>query len=188
MNDDEFLSTAEKAIQFLGNLNSWEYWTSKLPSPEDRKIAEICDLYVAATPTQREIFYSSLTDRMCWVFSAFSSRMAMLSVREESEAMLLRGLIALVIVLDFPWTDPRDAAYYDLALMYRSACKLSADPDRLFHTAAQRAVRQLTKDIIDHPKADAVEKLLEEAGWEEVNGPNGLIYRRKGEPIPKGHL
>jgi len=187
--DDEFLSRAGELLQLLKTLDPWEYWISQLPSNQDDLIAQVCDLYRAATPLQREVFVSALSEEVSAVLGFFATRMAMLSVRQESESILARGLVALVIQLDWPWTDPRDAVIPGLVLIYHSAMKLGVNPDRLFGAAVQVAIRQLTRDLIYPPRAHATEdKLCDLVWWEEVDGPAGLIYHPKRQPIPEGHL
>lgn len=188
MTDDDFLTSAGEALDFLKTLNTRQYWSSQLPSSADQRIAEFCKLHLVATPLQRQVIVSALSGEVCGLLGSFSTRMAMLSVRQGSEDVLLSGLIALVIQLDWPWTDPRDSAITDLVLIYRSAKKLNLDTDRLFFTAAQVATRQLTRDIVYPPKVKSEDPSLELTGWAETEGPAGLVYYRKGKPIPQGHL
>lgn len=189
MRDDEFLDRAGELLQQLTAIDPWEYWSSPLPSVQDDLISKVCELYVVATPLQCEVFLSALSEDISAVLGFFATRMAMLSVRQESETFLRHGLIARVIQSDWPWTDPRDAVVPGLVLIYHSAMKLKVDPNRLFATAAQVAVRQLTKDIVYPPRVHATgDALLDAIWWEEAEGPAGLIYYRKGQPIPAGHL
>lgn len=188
MSDDEFLTLAEQAIGLLEDLDPEKYWPSTLSSTIDRRIVEICDLYMAATPIQREVFVSALSNRVCGNLGTFAERMAMLSVRKKSLTMLFHGLIALVIEMDWPWTDPRDGAYYHLSVIYHSANKLGIDIPQVFHKAAQYSIGKLSKETLENLKSDPEDKWFERLGWEEVNGPSGLIYRFKGQTIPEGHL
>jgi hypothetical protein len=189
MNDDDFLIEAGKSIQLLDTINRSEYWPSRLPSPLDQGIGDVCDLYLEATSLQRQVFMSGLSARSVIVLSDYSIRMAMASVRKNSEILLQRGLVALVIYLDWPWTDPRDSFFSELVMIHHSAVKLGADLDHLFHIAAQVAIRQSTRDLVYPPRGNTSGgALLNHVWWAETEGPAGLIYYLRGQPIPEGHL
>lgn len=187
--DDEFLSGAVKLLDLLKEFEPMEYWTSQLPSPKDKIVAQVCDLYIEATPIQRDVFLSGLSERISAVLGFFAERMAMLSVRQNSEAVLQKGLVALIIQLDWLWTDPRDGAIADLDLISVSATRIQYDPERLFGIGTQIAVRQFTKDYVYARQHIPISEhdLREGMIWEVVEGPAGLIYHRRGKPIPEGH-
>lgn len=189
MDDDVFLTQAGDLLQLVNSLDPWEYWQGALPSPADVEIGRLSDVYAAGSPLQREILVSGLSRAGAATMGCYATRMAMFGVRNQSEAELIRGLIALVIQMDYPWTDPRDSAISVLVLVFRSAVKLGMDTNYLFLLAAQTSIRQFTKEILYPPRASAQDaKPLEGTGWEETNGPGGLVYYRTGYPIPEGHL
>ena len=187
MDNDDFLVLAGNAIELLSNVSESKYWADKLPSTIDTKIAKICTLYMQASSIQRQVLSSSLTRRTSFNLSAFAIRMAMLSVRQRGEDMLLDGLVALVIGLDWLDTDVREVLM-DLSVIYNSAAKIG-DPDHLFHTVVQYAVEERTKRVIlSYITRSPEDKQIETMGWQEIDGPNGLIYRFGQQPIPEGHL
>lgn len=189
LQDDEFLSRATELFRVMKTIKPSEYWESPLPCPPDDSVALVCDLYLEATELQREVLISDLSEELSAILGFFATRMAMLSVRQHSSLALWHGLVARVIQLDWSWTDPRDAVIPGLVLIYHSAMKLGIDPDALFATAAEVAIRRLTKDIVYPPRVHATEdSLLEAIWWDETDGPAGLVYHRKGRPIPAGHL
>ncbi len=190
--DDEFLSQAGQLLSILKGIKPREYWLSQLPSVEDGLVAQASDLYNEATLPQKEVFLSALSEDISAVLSYFASRMAMLSVRQSSETVLMKGLIALIIKLDWwLWLAPRELMFDELILVHQSANKLRTAPDRLFAAAAVIAFRKETKKILyDFLQiADSNgHALLYKAGWEAIEGPAGLIYHYGGQPIPDGHL
>ncbi len=188
MNDDAFLIAAEKAISFLQRTSATEYWGSRLPSPTDMRISEICILYMNANPTQRQVLCSSLSQEAGFNLGAFASRMAMLSVREQSETLLLHGLVALIMELDWPDLPDAREILMDLSIVYHSAAKLGC-ADSLFQQAAQYADKPSSRDIVlGYLRRNPEAKRIEAMGWHEIAGPSGLIYRFGEQPIPEGFL
>lgn len=187
MDNDDFLVLAGNALELLSNVSESEYWADKLPSTIDAKIAKMCTLYMQATLIQRQVLSSSFTRRMSFNLSIFSTRMAMLGVRQRREDMLLDGLIALVMILDWLDADVREVLM-DLSVIYNSAAKIG-NPGHLFHTVVQYAVEDRTKRVIlNYITRSPEDKQIEMMGWQEIDGPNGLIYRFGQQPIPEGHL
>lgn len=189
MNDDEFLTTAGKLIQLLDTVERLEYWPSPIPSPWDQRIGEVCDLYCDATPLQRQVLVSALSVKSAVVLNDYAIRMAMASVRQNSETLLARGLVAHVIYLDWPWSDPRDSFFAELVLIYRSAVRVGINLDRLFRMAAQISIRQATRNLVYPPRGNPSREVpFDHVWWAETEGPAGLVYYLRERPIPEGHL
>lgn len=188
MNDDDFLTAAEEAICFLQGTSATDYWGCRLPSPSDARISEVCNLYMNANLTQRELLSSSLSQAAVFNLGAFSTRMAMLSVRQRSETLLLYGLVALIMELDWPDLPDVREVLMDLSIIYYSAAKLDC-AEALFQQAVQYAVRPFSRDIVlGYLKRTQENKRIEAMGWQEIAGPNGLIYQFGNQPIPEAFL
>jgi hypothetical protein len=188
MNDDDFLTTAEAAIRFLQCMPAADYWIGRLPSPTDAQISDICVLYMEATLMQRQVFCSALDRRACGRLDDYAARMAMLSVRQRSETLLLHGLVALIMELDWPGLPDVREILMTLSIVYHSADKLGC-ADSLFQQAAQYADKPSSRDIVlGYLRRNPEAKRIEAMGWHEIAGPSGLIYRFGEQPIPEGFL
>lgn len=188
MNDDDFLTAAEGAIRFLQDTSATDYWGCRLPSPTDARMSEVCILYMNANPIQRQVLCSSLSQEAGFNLGAFAARMAMLSVRERSEILLLHGLVALIMELDWPDLSDVREVLMDLSIVYHSAAKLGC-ADFLFQQAAQYAVSARSRDIVlGYLRRRPEDKRIEAMGWHELAGPNGLIYQFGSQPIPEAFL
>ncbi len=185
MNDDDFLTAAERAIHFLEDISATDYWGDRLPSPTDARISEVCILYMNANPIQRQVLCSGLSQEVGFNLGAFATRMAMLSVRERSEPLLLHGLIALIMVLDWPDLPDVREILMTLSIVYHSAAKLGC-AETLFQQAAGYADKPTSRDIVlNYLKRTPQDKRIEAMGWHEIAGPNGLIYQFGKQPIPE---
>jgi len=188
MNDDDFLSAAEQAIEFLQHTSNKEYWIGKLPSPADERISNICTLYMKSTPIQRQVMYSCLNQEASFNLGTFAVRMAMLGVRQRSKTKLLHGLIALIMVLDWPRLPDVREILITLSTVYCSATKLGCT-DSLFELAVQYAGTSFSRDtILDYLDREPESKRIEVMGWREIDGDNGLIYQFSNQPIPESFL
>lgn len=163
------------------------YWGAQLPCPYDQQIMELCEQYQQLPSTTRKVFISTLTEKNCWVLSAFSTRMAMLGVRQKSDGYLVSGIIALTICSECPKWE-YTSTLMDLAPLYHSAC-IVGDPRRIFEAGVAHVdnerIRRLILGFLDR---DPHDQRLEAMGWEAIEGPHGLIYRFDNRPIPEGHL
>jgi len=188
MNDDGFLTAAERAIRFLQDTSATDYWGYRLPSPTDARISEVCILYMNANPIQRQVLCSSLSQEVGFNLGAFAARMAMLSVRERSETLLLHGLVALIMELDWPDLPDVREILMDLSIVYHSAAKLGCAVS-LFEQAAQYTDKTFSRDIVlSYLRRDPEAQRIEAMGWHEIAGPSGLIYQFGKQPIPEGFL
>lgn len=188
MNDDDFLTIAGEAISFLQHTSPVDYWISLLPSPADMRISEACVLYMHANSAQRQVFCFSLNQEASFNLSAFAARMAMLSVRERSETLLLYGLLALIMELDWPDLPDVREVLITLSIVYYSAAKLDC-VERLFQQAVEYGASPLSRDIVlGYLERRPEDKRIEAMGWHEISGPSGLIYQFGKQPIPEGLL
>lgn len=187
MNDEDFLIAAGEGLQLLKDVSPSEYWRSNLPSEVDESVADVCDLYVQTTSDQRGVLASDLNQTAYFNLGAFSVRMVMVSVRQNSKTLLLKGLVALIIKMKWPKTDTREVLM-DLAVLYHSAARLG-NPVALFHVATQYADTEKTRDLLlGYLRRSSENKRLEVMGWKEAEGPSGLVYQFEGQPIPEGFL
>lgn len=164
------------------------YWASKIPCPEDEQIAQLCEAYQRSmSPQERRSFAQALTLNAQWVLGAFSTRAAMLGVRQKEARWLILGIVALTILLETPHTDWREILI-DLSVLHHSARKLG-NVREVFERGTEHVeneeVRQL---LLGYLERDPKDQRIEVMGWEEVEGPSGVIYRFGGQPIPEGHL
>ena len=163
------------------------YWGAYLSVPEDEQIMEVCEAYSESSPEKRAAFTQVITDKGCAVLSAFSTRMAMLGVREHFVNHLILGIIALTICAEHPKWE-KTTILMDLAPLYHSAC-IVGDPRRIFEAGVAHVDNQRIRDLIlGFLDRDPHDQRLEAMGWEVIEGPHGLIYRFDNQPIPKGHL
>jgi hypothetical protein len=186
MNDDEFLTIADEAIQYLKAVEYTEYHESKLPCHIDEEITTLCVKLMKASSTQRQIFASALDLSATYILLKYAGRMSMLSVRQRSNTLLMYGLVSLSMIgdrADLNWDD-----YMILVLLYHSAIKLG-DPVQLFHESAQYAPDERARKFILHfLDREPEDQRLAAFGYREIEGPSGLIYQFGKMPIPKGLL
>ena len=110
----------------------------------------------------------------------------MLGVRANSKTAVFEGLVAIGMVNHK--VDLDHAAEMTLSLLHNSAVKLNA-AEALFEQAATYAPNSISRTLILNflnrvPKDQRIEAM----GFEEVQGPNGLIYQFGKQPIPAGLL
>jgi hypothetical protein len=174
-------------VNHLNSLTYEKYQESKLPSSDDDKITEACELFKESSADERLTISAILQDKNVHEFLLeYAIRMSMQSVRANSRIDLINGLVALGMVaarLDLDHED--DMA---LALIYHSAVKLG-NPDQFFNEAAQYVINENAKEFILHfPKRLPQDRKLESFGYHEVKGANGLIYQYANHRIPTGLL
>ncbi len=193
MTEDEFLDRATKAIAVLEAIEHKPYWESPIPSVNDQRIATIVELYIAATPHQRELLRTAQTDRTLdrrayEALCTFGNRMAMLAVRRRSEPILTRALIALVMNMDWADSDARDCGYFLGPLLTYCALRIGADHERIYDLAQEIAVDEWTKSLARWPDVVSPNDLLTGIAHQVVETPAGVVFQYSGRPIPTGHL
>jgi len=177
----------QEAVSFLNRLSPEEYWPARLPSEDDIKITDICEIYRQLSTDERINFEKMLTQKGYFILGEYSTRMAMLGARKKEEVWLIYGIVALTIGWTTPYIDWRETLM-SLAPLYHSAC-LVGDPRRIFEAGVAHVdderIRNLILGFLDRDPRD---QRLEAMGWEAIEGPSGLIYRFDKQPIPEGHL
>lgn len=161
------------------------YWFEQLPSVHDISVALLCRIYLDSSDEQRKTLVSCLDERAVSVCLGFADRMAMLGAREKSEAMLLGGLVATVLVSDL--LDPREVLIV-LSILYNSSMRLGLDVLRLFGAAAELTISEPSRSILlGYLQSDGAGRDITLLGYHEIEGPAGLIYWH-GDPlrIPEG--
>lgn len=194
MIDDEFLDRATKAIAAVEGIEHEPYWESPLPSTDDEAIALLVDLYIAATPQQRDVLrtFQRDLDRASHVYSLlcdFGYRMATLSVRRRSEPLLTWALVALVMNADWNYSDPRDCGAFLGPLLAYCSLVIGADRDRLYGLAHGMAFDQWTVTVAGRwPDDTDPDNLLRYSLYRAIDGPAGMVFQWQNRPIPPGHL
>jgi hypothetical protein len=164
---------------------SRDYRFSTLPSLADEKMMDLCEHFMQADEDRRAAFLSSLEESTAYALLAFAERMSMLSVRRGSERLLLLGLVGLVLAAHR--IDPRMGLMV-LSLLHRSAEKMGLDPGPVFRAAAGYARAASVSDlVVGFLGRDPKHKDIRAMGFQEIEGPSGLIYWQGGpKPIPEG--
>lgn len=194
MTDDEFLQHVQQAIATLEGIEHAPYWKGPIPSADDAQIAAVVDLYIAASPFQRELLRTAQTDkdlarRAYETLCTFAGRMAMLAVRRRSEPILTRALIALVMNMDWYDSDARDCGYFAGPLLAYCAFRIGADRERVYDLVQEIAVDSWTKGIAGRPREDRdPDELLEMIAYRAIETPAGVVFQYSNHPIPPGHL
>jgi predicted proteasome-type protease len=107
-----------------------------------------------------------------FLYLTFSERMAVLAVRENSQARLWQALLAQVVE-DFRW-DYRENLMV-LSVVYHSAKKIGADAKELFQRAADLAgarAADYLRAFSLHPRS------IRSMGYREVIAEDGFRYQR----------
>lgn len=159
------------------------YLESPLPTEMDRTFSHLTELYRQADADSRCAASESLDEnRSAWL-NVFAYRMAMLAVRQQSLDLLTDVLTALLIVAR---RDERHNFLMTLSVAYHSAAKLG-NPDMLFQDAAQYACdtesAKLLSGFLERAPQD---KRIENMGFQEIMGLNGIIYLRANQEVPAG--
>ena len=194
MTDDDFLDHAAKAIATLEAIESDSYWESPIPSATDKRIAAIIDLYIDATPLQRDVIRTAQRDynqamHTCSLLTAFADRMATLAVRRRSEPILTRALLAVVICSDWIHADARDCGAFIGPLLAYCSLVIGADRDRLYGLAHDIAKSQWAKTVTGRwPDDIDPDELLRQSTFRAVAGPAGVVFQWQNRPIPAWHL
>jgi hypothetical protein len=139
MNDDDFLESATEAASVLDAISLGRYDTDvgAAATTIDSQVAGICADLHQASPVQREVLVSALTDRQRTIIGRYGMRAATLALRERSIPRLRSGLIALVLSGSAA-SDARDFMVA-AAVHHHVALQLGQDPAELFDEAATYA-------------------------------------------------
>jgi hypothetical protein len=166
-------TNAEDIILSLGLENMMGYGSWPLPCPVDDEIAKLISIFIAATPLERKTVSEEVAKlELTFAFLAFSERMAILGIRENSESRLFEGLMAHVIE-DFRYDDRENLLV--ISLLYHSAVKIGLNPVDLFQKAAAFARPEAANFILrfaQNPRS------IHSMGYKEIMNPEGFSYKR----------
>ena len=147
------------------------YYRSRIPCPDDERIARAVRAFSEASPGRQAVFREAMDGMRSGLLLVFSERVAALAVRLQSGEPIVQGLVAASLAQE---GDPREALAVP-ALFRRSAEKLGLDTGRLFDEAAGRtdlSGGRWLRDVRD------AEDAPEDVGYEEADDGEGFRYER----------
>ena len=147
------------------------YYRSRIPCPDDERIARAVRAFSEASPGRQAVFREAMDGMRSGLLLVFSERVAALAVRLESAQPVVQGLIAASLAQE---GDPREALAVP-ALHRRSAEILGLDTLRLFDEAAGRTDLSGAHWLRDVRDAD---ESPEDVGYEEADDGEGFRYER----------
>lgn len=150
-----------------------DYVHRELPPEIDESIEWLIDVFASAGPKEREEIMERVEFPFAFIFQRFAHRAAEKAIRRIDPGLLSRGLIALVI--PSAKEDWRDTLPY-LALIYRSACKMSTNPSELFHETAQIASPPFRRLLEGFLGRDEVDRTIESFHWKETGEGDTFAY------------
>jgi hypothetical protein len=166
-------ANAEDIILMLTLENTGGYGSWPLPCPLDDEITKLIKIFITATPLERKVVSEEAAKlKLNFVFLAFSERMAILGVRENSANRLFDGLMAHVIE-DFRY-DYRENLLI-ISLLYHSTVKIGINPVDLFQRAAAFARPEAANFIVKFAENPTG---IRSMGYEEMMTPEGFSYKR----------
>lgn len=172
-NGNAFLAFLHESVRLLADKKALEYYREPLPSSTDAMLSRMIDRFTAATPQQRKQFHSILSRGQRSLFGIYGHRAATMSLRENSRAGLLRGLIGAVIS-NFVIPEKRRVDV-SLAVFHHCAHKLQLNTVDLFAEAAAYATPEFARRLSEFGRRDDV--TLGSFGWEEKKTPEGVTFR-----------
>lgn len=185
----EFEGSMRELIATLESVPD-SYIQAALPCPTDDRIQEVVSWTMNGSPDQRRALHQAMTAGANGTLEVFAERMATLSVRKQSPDLLLAGLVAMTMVNINLLDDPRLVAIR-LSLLHHSAHRLGLDVEAFFEQAAQymSGISSMAGTTTGFLSRTAKNKRIEAMGYQEIDGPSGLIYLA-GYPsgIPAGLL
>src|SRR5919202_5616316 len=110
------------------------YYRSRIPCPDDERVARAIRAFSEASPGRQAVFRESVDAVRAGLLLVFSERLAALAVRLGSSAPIVQGLIGASLAQE---GDPREALLVP-PLHRRSAEILGLDPGRIVDEAAGR--------------------------------------------------
>src|SRR3954462_6995547 len=99
------------------------YYRSRIPCPEDERIARVVRAFSESSPGRQAVFREAMDGVRAGLLLVFAERVAALAVRLHSAEPIVQGLIAASLAQE---GDPREALAVP-ALFRRSAEKLGID-------------------------------------------------------------
>lgn len=170
------LSDEHELIKVLESVPD-SYIEATLPCPTDDRIREVVSWVMDASPDQRRAVYEVMTAGASGTLEVFAERMAMLSVRRQSPDLLLVGLAAMTMTNSDRLDDPR-LVNIRLSLLHHSAKRLGLDVEAFFEQAVQcmRGISSMAGTALSFLDRTPKNKRIEAMGYQEFDGPSGLIY------------
>jgi len=156
------------AIESLNQLNRRNF---RYTAEVRQAVEELCRDYVHAESDERSRLREALAAD--FVLFWFAHDMAVQAVRENSTDRIYEGLAAVVI--EDARKDERDTLF-PIAVLYHSARKIGADPNRLFSWAASIASARMEAVLKEFMTRPASKQDIAKFGLKEVQTEAGFDY------------
>jgi hypothetical protein len=154
-----------------------EYCDTKLPNALDDELMGICEEIINLTPQQRAELADILEDGPGALLWFWGIRMTMVSVRQNSEALLVKALAAFIISA---FKEGYREILSEVTLFYHSVARLSATPRALFEEACSyyptKEFERTCKLVLGYADREPHEQRLEAMGYSASTGPSGFVY------------
>jgi hypothetical protein len=155
--------------------NNHGYGKVPIPQPRDGEITSQIKNWMGLSELARQESASHILDKQRFLFLAYSERMASLAVREDSEELLVLGLIALG--LDgwrFDWCEN----LLVVSLHYDAAERIGANPETVFERAAALLSEKPADGLRSFLRRSARDRSLEAMGYIAHSDDQGFRYKR----------
>ena len=165
--------TPTECFQHLHGFKGKQYEIHKhgLPDAVRKNISVLCESFENSSYDVREQIVSLAVREISFLFFVFSEAMAIAAVQHEDKHSVIRGLEALAIencIAD--WRD----SLLRLVLLYHSAVKIYADPEKLIGEVANLAMKTAQEKLFYPFLARTPEdRQLAKFGVKEGKTPNG---------------
>lgn len=181
MSADTVLKTAQAVL--LDAAAQFAYYGASLPGSKDDEITGLVEACLAEPPAERLKIASGLTESQANCLGTYAHRMALLSARKKSPAVLRNAIGAMLMAAKV--TDPRESTM-TMAVLYRAAQMLGLG-DAAFHNSAPDAPDADTQRLLLGFLARAdPDKSVEAMGYREETGKNGVVIVYGRQPVPAG--
>jgi hypothetical protein len=181
MSADAFFKNA--AAVLLDDAAQFAYYGSVLPGAKDDEITRLVEQYLASAPAERAKIAAGLDESQASWLGTYAHRMALLSVRRKSPAVLRNAIVALLMAAK--GKDPRECTM-TMSVLYRAAQLLGLG-DAAFRDAAVEApdadAQALLLGFLNRADPD---KTVEAMGYRELTGKNGLVIVYGQTAVPAG--
>jgi hypothetical protein len=172
-NGHSFLIFMDEAEAYLRRLQVIDYYRQAMPSADDERLETMVEMFMTASPFEREQFQSRLKLEQRSLFGIYGHRAATLSVREESPERLLSGLVGAAIAnYEIPENRNVEVA---LAIFHHCARRLGLETVEIFAQAANFAAEEIGNRM--RAFGERTDVTLQKYGWRESNTPKGVRYR-----------
>jgi hypothetical protein len=181
MSADAVLRSARAVL--LDDAAQLAYYGSALPAAKDDEITRLVEDYRAEGPPERLKIAAGLDDSQANWLGTYAHRMAMVSVRKRSPAVLRNGIAALLMAAKV--TDPRDSTM-TLSVLYRAAQLLGLGDPAFQGAAADAPDAEVERLLLGFLARAGRDRTVEAMGYREETGKNGLIIVYGSQPVPSG--